>query len=132
MDVKILLEEAKKTAQNSYSPYSKFKVGASLLTIDGKIFTGTNVENRSYGATICAERAAISKAVSEGYNNFKAICIVGLNTNKILSPCGICRQVITEFGNNIDVIMANKKLDYKIVKIKELVPYDSLFELKNK
>jgi cytidine deaminase len=132
MNFKNLLNKAKKAAKNSYSPYSKFKVGAAVLTTNGKIFTGTNIENRSFGATICAERTALTKAVSEGYKNFKAICIVGLNTNDILPPCGICRQFITEFSNNIDVIMANNKLEYKIVKIKDLLPYDSLFELKNK
>lgn len=132
MDIKNLLNKAKEAASHSYSPYSKFKVGAAVQTSDGKIFTGANIENRSYGATICAERVAISKAVSEGHINFKVICIVGLNTNKILPPCGICRQFISEFGNDIEVIMANKKLEYKIVKINELVPYDSLFELKDK
>ena len=132
MDVKNLLNKAKKAAKNSYSPYSKFKVGAAVLTSNGKIFTGTNIENRSYGATICAERVALSKAISEGNKNIEAICIVGINTSEILPPCGICRQFITEFGNDIDVIMANNILDYKIVKIKDLAPYDSLFELKNK
>ena len=120
MKIKMLLEKAKKTAENSYSPYSNFRVGSSVLTIEGKIFTGTNIENKSYGTTICAERAAISKAISEGYKNFKAICIVGLDSTKFLPPCGICRQFIAEFGNNIEIIMANKNLEYKIVSIKKL------------
>ena len=130
MDVKILLEKAKKSAENSYSPYSNFRVGASVLTSEGKIFTGTNVENRSYGATICAERVAITKAVSEGYKKFKAICIVSPDSIELLPPCGICRQFITEFGRDIEIIMSNKNLEYKIVNIKDLLPYDSLFNLK--
>ena len=132
MEIKNLLEKAKKAAEKSYSPYSNFRVGSSVLTTEGKIFTGTNIENRSYGGTICAERVAVSKAISEGYKKIKAICIVGLDSLEILPPCGICRQFITEFGREIKVIMANKNLEYKIVLSKELLPYDSLFDLKNK
>lgn len=132
MNVIKLLEKTKKSAEKSYSPYSNFRVGASVLTIEGKIFSGANVENRSYGASICAERVAITKAVSEGYKKFKTICIVGLDSTELLPPCGVCRQFISEFGSNIEVIMANKSLEYKIVNIKELLPYDSLFKLKEK
>lgn len=126
------MNAAAEAAKKSYSPYSKFRVGAALLTKSGVIFTGTNVENRSYGGTICAERTAICKAVSEGYLDFQAIAIIGLDSDKILPPCGICRQFISEFGKDIVVIMANNKKEFMEVDIGNLVPYDSLFELKDK
>jgi cytidine deaminase len=132
MEIKDLLEKAKKAAEKSYSPYSNFRVGSSVLTTEGKIFTGTNIENKSYGGTICAERVAVSKAISEGYKKIEVICIVGLDSPEILPPCGICRQFIAEFGREIKIIMANKNLEYKIVLLNELLPYDSLFNLKNK
>jgi cytidine deaminase len=131
MDINNLIRTAIDAAEKSYSPYSKFRVGASLLTKDGRIFTGTNVENRSYGGTICAERTAVVKAVSEGYRDFEAICIIGLDTGQILPPCGMCRQFISEFGSDIKVIMSNNKSEYEIVEMKNLLPYDSLFDLKN-
>ena len=130
MTSKELLLKAREAAGFSYSPYSNFRVGAALLTKDGKIFTGTNVENRSYGGTICAERTAVCKAVSEGYKEFDSIAIIGLDTDKILPPCGMCRQFMTEFGSDMLVIMANNKLEFIEVKLAELVPYDSLFDLK--
>ena len=130
MNVKLLIQKAKNVALNSYSPYSHFRVGAALLTKDNKIFTGTNVENRSYGGTICAERVAISKAISCGHKEFKAICVIGLDYDKFLPPCGICRQFISEFGANIKIILTNNKEEYKITSIKDLLPMDSLFELK--
>lgn len=121
MDYKELIEAAKKAREFAYAPYSKFKVGAAVLTEDGKIFGGCNVENASYGATNCAERTAIFKAVSEGYRKFKAIAIV-LDENDFGAPCGICRQVIFEFGKDIDVVMANLKGEYEVQKISELLP----------
>ena len=126
-----LLEEAKKTAFNSYSPYSSFRVGAALLTKEGKLYTGTNIENRSFSGTICAERVAMSHALSDGHREFYAIGIVGIDSSVILPPCGICRQFISEFGWNIKIIMADKNLKYKIRTIKELLPYDSLHNLKS-
>ena len=92
----VLLEKAKEAIQFAYSPYSKFKVGAAILTEDGRIFTGCNIENSSYGATICAERTAAVKAVSEGAVSFKAIAVV-CSSGEYAYPCGICRQVIAEF-----------------------------------
>ena len=130
IETKDLVSIAMDAAKNSYSPYSNFRVGAALLTEEGRVFTGTNVENRSYGGTICAERTAVCKAVSEGHRKFRAIAVIGLDTDKILPPCGICRQFITEFGSDIKVIMANNKMEFIEVDISELVPYDSLFELK--
>lgn len=127
-----LLSEALKASEMSYSPYSNFRVGAALLTEDERIFTGTNVENRSYGGTICAERAAIVKAISEGSRSFKAIAIVSPDYEELLPPCGICRQFIAEFGSHIKVIIADNRLNYKVLTISELLPFDSLTELKEK
>src|SRR4030042_5096358 len=112
---KKLLNEAENILKNSYSPYSNFKVGASVLTEDNKIFTGTNYENASFGASICAERACISGANSKGYNKVKKIAIIAksdkINSDFIVSPCGICRQVILESakitGIDIEIIMSN-------------------------
>ena len=132
IDIPFLLKTASKAGLKSYSPYSKFRVGAALLSENGKIFSGTNIENRSYGATICAERTAVTKAVSEGQNKFSAICIVGLDSDEILSPCGMCRQVLSEFSNDMTVIMANKKMDYQISNIRDLFPFDALKDLKNR
>ncbi len=88
--------EAKKAAENAYAPYSKFKVGAALLTVEGKIYTGCNVENSAFGSTICAERVAFTKAVSCGERNFEAIAIANAQ-DTFCPPCGECRQVMSEF-----------------------------------
>jgi len=118
---KRLIKEAEKARKRAYTPYSNFKVGAAILTTDGKIFTGCNIENASFGLTVCAERVAILKAISEGSTEFEAIAIIG-NTNQPCSPCGACRQVVSEFGENIQIIMSNLKGDIKIKKIGELLP----------
>ena len=115
-----LLAEAKIVRKKAYAPYSNFKVGAAVLTIDGKIFTGCNVENSSYGLSICAERSAIFNAVSSGYKKFAKVAVV-TDSEPPSSPCGACRQVIFEFGDDIEVIMANLKGDTKIIKISELL-----------
>ena len=116
-----LFKEAKKAREKAYTPYSKFKVGAAVLTTDGKIFTGCNIENASFGLTVCAERVAILKAISEGSYRFKAMAIIG-DTKRPCSPCGACRQVISEFGEDIKIAMSNLKGDVKIKKISELLP----------
>lgn len=116
-----LLKEAEKARKKAYTPYSKFKVGAAVLTSDGKIFTGCNIENASFGLTVCAERVAILKAISEGSYKFEAIAIIG-DTNRPCSPCGACRQVISEFGKDIKIVMSNLKGEVKIKKISELLP----------
>ncbi|AQS59896.1 cytidine deaminase [Desulforamulus ferrireducens] len=116
-----LIEIAKEAREKAYVPYSKFKVGAALLTKDGKIFTGCNVENASYGLTCCAERTAIFKAVSEGYSNFAALAVVA-DVPTLCSPCGACRQVIAEFGGDIKVYMANLKGQYATTTVEELLP----------
>jgi len=117
-----LIETAKKARLNSYSPYSKISVGAALLTEEGKIFTGTNIENVSIGLTICAERVAIYSAVNAGYRKFKMIAIVG-DTDGPCTPCGLCRQVMTEFSPEMIVVMGNLKNEIMIKKAKELIPY---------
>jgi len=115
-----LIAEAKRARERAYAPYSNFKVGAAVLTADGKVFSGCNVENSSYGLSICAERAAIFNAVSEGYKKFTKIAVV-TDTKPPSSPCGACRQVIFEFGDDIEVIMANLKGEVKINRIDELL-----------
>ena len=102
MNDKELYHIAEDAVLNAYAPYSKFKVGAALLTKQGRVFTGVNVENSSFGATICAERTAYVKAISEGFKEFEAIAIVS-NQGKAW-PCGICRQFMYEFGDDLRVI----------------------------
>jgi cytidine deaminase len=121
MDYRHLVQKAKEASEKSYSPYSHFPVGAAVLTRSGKVFTGCNVENASFGLTICAERTAIAKAISEGEKEFLALAIF-CATDKYCSPCGACRQVINEFGHDVDVVMTNAAGDYIIKKSAELLP----------
>lgn len=117
-----LWQEANFFKSRSYSPYSNFRVGASLLMDDGRIFGGCNIENSSYSATICAERTALFKAISEGSKYIKAIMIT--SDGKDTFPCGVCRQVIGEFSTeDTKIIIANSLDDYKIYTIDELLPY---------
>ena len=126
--IKKLINEAKKARKGSYSPYSKYAVGAALITDNGKIYTGANVENASFGLTICAERSAIFKAVNDGAKKIKAIAVVAEGDN-LPSPCGACRQVIAEFSTkDTTVIFANTKDEKKIKKIFELLPYMFVFK----
>lgn len=117
-----LVEKASTVLENAYAPYSNFRVGAALLTTDGDIYTGCNVENAAYGSTICAERTAIFKAVSEGEKEFSTISIVLENNEGIGSPCGACRQVMNEFNAEMKVIMANTDGDYKVSNVEKLLP----------
>ncbi len=110
--------EAKKQA---YAPYSDFRVGAALLTKDGRVFTGCNIENSSYSLTICAERTAAFKAVSEGARDFVAIAIAS-DEKGFTPPCGACRQVLLDLAGNVDFVMTNSKNELKIVKLKSLLP----------
>ena len=124
-DISRLYEAAVAARKNSYSPYSKFKVGASLLLDDNTIVSGTNVENSSYGLACCAERNALFPAVGMGYKkeNIKAILVVA-NTDGPCSPCGACRQVISELmDQDADVILTNRKNDMKLFKVKDLLPF---------
>ena len=122
MDYTLLVEKAIEAKQNALPTYSKFHVGAALLTEGNKIYTGSNVESSSYSLTICAERNAIFKAVSEGERKFKAIAVAG-DTKGYISPCGACRQVINDICGEIDVIMIDSKKNTKIMKTSELLPF---------
>ena len=121
MDDKELIAAAKKYREFSYSPYSKFKVGAAVLTKKGNVYGGCNVENSSFPITNCAERTAIFKAVSEGEQEFEAIALIA-DTPGPCAPCGACRQVMVEFRIP-KIIMANMKGDVKVVTLEELMPY---------
>lgn len=122
MDNRKLYELAMKALENSYSPYSNFPVGAALLTKDGDVYLGTNIENASYGLTICAERVAIFKAVSEGKREFSKIVIVGKDGNGV-PPCGACRQVMFEFSPEMEVLLYNKKEDtFLVYKVRDILP----------
>ena len=117
-----LLKAANNAKLNAYAPYSNFNVGAAVLTDDGKIFSGCNIENSSYGLTICAERTAIFNAVANGTSKFKAIAITSDNSD-IIPPCGACRQVLFELAGDIDVIMSGGSKRTKIVRLKKLLPF---------
>ncbi len=123
-----LVKEAIKARKNAYAPYSKFKVGAALEAANGKIYTGSNVENSSYGLTVCAERVALFKAVSDGVKKFRRLAIVA-DTKSPCPPCGICRQALYEFAPNLEIVMANMKGKTKIVKLGELLKHP--FSLNN-
>ncbi len=124
--IKILIKEAMERLPDSYAPYSNFHVAAALLSESGKIYTGVNIENASYGLCNCAERTAIFSAVNAGDRKFKAICIVGGPKGKIedyCPPCGACRQVMSEFcGNDFSIILAKSPEDYKLHTLGELFP----------
>ena len=134
MKSKIILSEEEKKhipaafemLKYSYSPYSNFKVGVALLSSTGKIFGGCNVENSSFGATVCAERTAIFKAVSEGELSFSAICIVGGKNGDVQDfcpPCGICRQVLSEFCKpDFKIILPSSLTDWKVFTLADLLP----------
>lgn len=118
-----MIDLLKKNLNNCYAPYSNVKVSAVVVTSDGKYFTGCNIENASYGATICAERVAITKAVSEGYKDFKELHIMS-NLKEKTMPCFICRQVIIEFFNNdAKVFIYDDKGDFDEYKVSDICPY---------
>ncbi len=118
-----LINRAETAWKNAYAPYSKFQVGAALLTEEGKIFTGCNVENASYGLSLCAERNVIANAIAElGAENFKIKAIAIANNRQVpCSPCGACRQVISEFGTDINIIFFTTQ-GYQNLTIGELLP----------
>ena len=129
-DPGLLFEEAKKAREDSYSPYSHFAVGAALLTEDGKIIRGCNVENSSYGVSNCAERTALFSAVAQGERKFRAIAIVGAGVREdgtkeeaFCPPCGICRQALSEFcGEDLSVIIGKEDGTYMVTTLGELIP----------
>ncbi len=125
---KELIKLALMARQKAYTPYSHYKVGAALLTAEGNIYTGCNIENASYGATNCAERTAFFKAVSEGEKSFCAIAIVGGKEddeiNSYAYPCGICRQVMKEFcKDDFCILIAQSEEDFKEYQLKDLLPF---------
>lgn len=130
-DQRALLDAAESVMKESYSPYSKFSVGAALQTLSGRIITGTNVENAAYGSTICAERSAIVSANAEGLRLFKSVAVIGgganFNTPEVVSPCGSCRQMLFELTDiaedDIEVIMSNTdKSKIVVSSVRELLP----------
>src|SRR4030066_1101396 len=118
MDYKHLAESAIEAKQNALPVYSNFYVGAAILTTGNKVYTGCNVESSSYSLTICAERIAIFKAISEGEREFKAIAVAG-DMGDYISPCGACRQVISDLCGDIDIIMVSSSGDYIVKKTSE-------------
>lgn len=121
MEYTELIKQALQAREKAYAPYSKFRVGAAIVTEDKQVFTGCNIENASYSPTICAERTAIFKAISEGHRKIKTIAIVG--DSDFTYPCGVCRQVIREFGRDANIIIANSEKSFKEYKLEELLPH---------
>lgn len=122
MELSQLISEAKVARDKAYTPYSKFNVGAALLTADGKVYHGCNIENAAYSMTNCAERTAIFKAVSEGDTEFAAIAVVA-DTKRPVPPCGACRQVIAELcPKDMKVVLTNLNGDIQELTVEELLP----------
>jgi len=122
MSEKELCQTAVAMLDRAYCPYSHFPVGAALECSDGTVFTGCNVENAAYGVAICAERTAMTKAVSEGHRDFVRIAIAG-RSEDFCVPCGICRQMMMEFAPDMEVICLNNKGETKSFRLRELLPY---------
>jgi cytidine deaminase len=116
-----LVTAARRARRHAQAAYSKFKVGAALETADGSIIAGCNIENATYGLTICAERVAMFKALSEGHRVFTRIAIVA-NTEAPTPPCGACRQILWEFGGNLEVVLANLDAEKGRHRLKDLLP----------
>lgn len=121
----ILLKKAHEAMELAYAPYSGFRVGAALLTQSGKIFTGCNVENASFGATCCAERTAVYKAISEGERSFRAIAVVS-SGERPTAPCGICRQVLSEFSDDMAVYFCGSNGETVGTTLRGLLPMNGI------
>lgn len=122
MDIQVLINKAIEARKQAYAPYSKFQVGAAVLTKSDQVYLGCNIENASYGLGNCAERTALFKAISEGEKDIAALAVVG-DTDGPISPCGACRQVIAEFcEKDTPIILANLKGDFTVTSISELLP----------
>jgi cytidine deaminase len=117
----LLIDAAKQARESAHAPYSNFRVGAALRSTTGRIFSGCNVENASYGLTMCAERVAIFKAISEGERGFSALAVV-TDADSLTPPCGACRQLIWEFCGDIPVTIANLKGQTDVMQMKDLFP----------
>lgn len=126
MNKETLCKKAIEVCEKAYSPYSGVRVGAALLTADGKIYTGVNIENGAYSSTVCAERVAFFKAVSEGEREFSAIAIAGVRDGKIIEnfpPCGVCRQVMTEFcGEDFKILLVKDAESFEETTLGALLP----------
>lgn len=121
MDYRKLIATAKKAKRFSYAPHSKFRVGAAVKTRTGKIYTGCNIENPSFSLTMCAERIALFKAVSEGQHRFEAIAIAS-DLKELVPPCGACRQVIMDLAGDIDIVLCNDDGRVSVTKLSTLLP----------
>ncbi|MGB9802837.1 cytidine deaminase [Desulfofundulus sp.] len=119
--VEKLINTARASRERAYAPYSGFRVGAAILTSEGRLYTGCNIENASYGLTVCAERVALFKAVSNGERRFAALAVISDGEDYCI-PCGACRQVLAEFGSEIQVYMCNHRGDYIVKTLAELLP----------
>jgi cytidine deaminase len=123
-----LIEAAVAARQNAHAPFSKFKVGAALEDAAGRIYTGCNVENATYGLTICAERLAVFKAISEGARQFRRVAVAA-DTDRLTPPCGACRQILWEFCGDLEVVLANLAGKTETLRLKDLFPrpFDASF-----
>lgn len=126
-DPAVLLMQAREAMASAYVPYSAFRVGAALLTTDGEVVLGCNVENASYGLTMCAERVAIGTAIAAGKSRFTAIAIVSSHASPCM-PCGACRQVMAEFAPDLEVILENPDGSPRALSLKELLPYQFAYD----
>lgn len=122
MEKTALCQKAVEMLKLAYVPYSRFPVGAALECTDGTVFTGCNIENAAYTPTVCAERTAVFKAVSEGHRAFRRIAIAA-DTEKFCAPCGVCRQVLEEFAPEIEVLLVNREGKTLELTLPELLPY---------
>jgi cytidine deaminase len=116
-----LIAEARKARRRAVAPYSNFKVGAALETADGTIVTGCNIENATYGLTLCAERVAMFKALSDGHRAFRRIAVVA-DTDAPTPPCGPCRQILWEFGGDLEIVLANLRRETGRYRLADLLP----------
>jgi len=126
--VDALIDVARRVRDDAHAPYSEFKVGAALEGDDGQIYTGCNVENATYGLSVCAERVAVFKAVSEGARKFRRVAVVA-DTDTLTPPCGACRQILWEFCGDIEVILSNLQGKTESLRLKDLFPrpFDASF-----
>jgi len=128
-----MIDAAREAAQRSYAPYSRFRVGAALMAADGTVFQGVNVENRSYGLGICAERSAIVSAVTSGHSAFTAIAVYSPDADYPISPCGACRQVMSEFMDpSAEVVFVDRDGNEETHTVEEILPFDALHELRDR
>jgi cytidine deaminase len=123
-----LIAAAIRARENAHAPFSKFKVGAAVEDADGRIHTGCNVENATYGLTVCAERVAVFKAISEGARRFRRAAVVA-DTDTLTPPCGACRQILWEFCGDVEIVLVNLAGKTEVLRVSELLPrpFDSSF-----